>query len=123
MSHAVIQGPGRTVHLSGQVAWDSEFRVVGKGDARAQANAALDNVEKILERLGGTVEDVVSVTMYFVRDEDLKQIQDVRSKRFSSKAGPAVTGVQVSALVDPDLLVEFTIVAVVPEDRLKEAGV
>ncbi|WP_152610774.1 RidA family protein [Ruegeria sp. ANG-R] len=56
----------------------------------------------------------MSCTMYYARDEDLDAIQDARRSRFSFGAGPAVTGVNVAGLVDKALLVELTVVAVVP---------
>lgn len=114
-SQAVVEPSGRRVHLTGQVAWDVDGCVVGAGDAEAQTQYAIDNIEKILAEAGGQISDVVSVTMYYVRDEDLPAIQKVRSRRFSKASGPAVTGVKVAGLVHPDLLLELTVVAVVAE--------
>lgn len=116
-SQAVVEAEGRRVHLTGQVAWTPEFEVVGPNDPRAQTNCAIDNIERVLSGLGGRLEDVVSVTMYYVRDEDLEAIQEVRRARFSLQAGPAVTGVKVAALVDSALLVELTAIAVIPDRR------
>ncbi len=114
MSQAVIEPEGRRVHLTGQVGWTEEFQVIGHNDAGRQTHAAIDNIEKVLSAVGATIEDVVSCTMYYVRDEDLDAIQEVRRNRFSFDAGPAVTGVKVAGLVDEALLVELTVVAVVP---------
>ena len=119
-SQAVVEPDGRRVHLTGQVAWTPAFEVVGVGDPTVQTNYAIDNIERVLSGLGGRIEDVVSVTMYYVRDEDLEAIQEVRRARFSLRAGPAATGVKVAALVDPALLVELTVVAVVPHHRFIE---
>ena len=114
---AVVEPDGRRVHLTGQVAWDENCVVVGVGDARKQTERAIDNIQWILADLGGSISDIVSVTMYYVRDEDLEEIQAVRRDRFHKPTGPAVTGVKVAGLVNPDLLVELTVVAVIPEDR------
>lgn len=119
MSQAVVEPEGKRVHLTGQVGWTEAFEVVGQGDAGKQAHAAIDNIEKVLAGLGGTIEDVVSTTMYYVRDDDLDAIQGAGRARFSFNAGPAVTGVKVAALVDPDLLVELTIIAVIPPERFQ----
>ncbi|MDX1575491.1 MAG: RidA family protein [Kiloniellales bacterium] len=116
-SQAVVEPDGRRVHLTGQVAWTPGFEVVGRDDPAAQTDYAIDNIERVLFGLGGRIEDAVSVTMYYVRDEDLEAIQEVRRARFSLQAGPAATGVKVAALVDPALLVELTVVAVIPDDR------
>lgn len=119
MSQAVVEPEGKRVHLTGQVGWTEDFEVVGPDDAGKQTHAAIDNIERILASLGGTVEDVVSTTMYYVRDEDLDAIQEARRTRFSFKAGPAVTGVRVASLVDETLLVELTVVAVIPHGQFK----
>jgi enamine deaminase RidA (YjgF/YER057c/UK114 family) len=119
-SQAVVEPEGRRVHLTGQVAWTTGFEIVGINDPTAQTSYAIDNIEQVLFGLGGQIEDVVSVTMYYVRDEDLEAIQEVRRDRFSLQAGPAATGVKVAALVDPALLVELTVVAVIPHHRFTE---
>ena len=113
-SQAGIEPKGKRVHLTGQVGWTEDFEVIGHDDAGKQTHAAIDNIEKVLAGAGGTIKDVVSCTMYYVRDEDLDSIQEARRNRFSFSAGPAVTGVKVAGLVDEALLVELTVVAVVP---------
>lgn len=119
MSQAVVEPDGKRVHLTGQVGWTEEFEVIARGDAGKQTHAAIDNIEKVLAELGGTIGDVVSTTMYYVRDKDLDAIQEARRVRFSFDAGPAVTGVKVAALVDPELLVELTVTAVIPQSRFR----
>ncbi len=114
MSQAVVEPEGKRVHLTGQVGWTEDFELVGRDDAGKQTHAAIDNIEKVLSSVGGTIDNVVSCTMYYVRDEDLDAIQAARRNRFSFNAGPAVTGVKVAGLVDKTLLVELTVVAVVP---------
>jgi len=118
-SQAVVEPEGQRVHLTGQVAWNAEGQVVGSGDAKRQTECAIDNIGKILAELGGSLSDIVSLTMYYVRDEDLPAIQSVRSRRFEKPTGPAVTGVKVAALVDPALLVELTVIAVIPNERFR----
>lgn len=123
MSHAVVEPDGKRVHLTGQVGWTPNFEIIGPDDAGAQTHAAIDNIERVLAGVGGTIENVVSTTMYYVRDADLDAIQEVRRSRFSFNAGPAVTGVKVAALVDKGLLVELTVVAVIPHEQFKMPSV
>lgn len=118
-NQAVVEPPGRRVHVAGQVGWDVDGNVVGKGDAQKQTSFAIDNIEKILAELGGQLSDVVSLTMYYVRDQDLKLIQDVRRKRFVKQHGPATTGIKIAGITHPELLVEITVTAVIPESRFK----
>lgn len=119
MSQAVVEPEGTRVHLTGQVGWTENFEVIGPDDAGKQTHAAINNIERVLAALGGTIEDVVSTTMYYVRDEDLDAIQEARRTRFSFNAGPAVTGVKVAGLVDKALLVEIAVVAVIPHEQFK----
>jgi len=120
-SQAVVEPEGKRVHLTGQVAWDRNGKVVGLGDPARQTEYAIDNIEKVLAVLGGGLDDIVSMTMYYVRDKDLPDIQNERIRRFKKITGPAVTGVKVASLVDSNLLVELTPIAVIPADRLKQS--
>ena len=116
-SQAVVEPSGRRVHLAGQVAWTPEREIVGIGDAEAQTEYAIDNIERVLSKLGGDLTDVVSLTMYYSRDSDLSSIQQARGRRFSLDHGPASTGIKIAGFVDPELLVELTAIAVIPESR------
>ena len=118
-NQAVVEPEGKRVHLTGQVAWDRNGKVIGRNDAKKQTECAIDNIVKVLAELGGTLDDIVSMTMYYVRDKDLPYIQSERIRRFKKPTGPAVTGVRVAALVDPELLVELTAIAVIPDERFK----
>ena len=118
-NQAVVEPDGKRVHLTGQVAWDRNGNVIGRDDARKQTECAIDNIVKVLAELGGMLDDIVSMTMYYVRDQDLSDIQSERIRRFKKPTGPAVTGVKVAALVDPELLVELTAIAVIPDERFK----
>ncbi|MDQ2089020.1 RidA family protein [Marimonas arenosa] len=119
MHHAVVEPEGRRVHLTGQVAWDAQGRVIGADDAEAQTHAALDNIERILAALGGTLDDVVSLTTFFTHDGDRQAISRARQARLKPDFGPAATGVRVAGLWSPDLLVELTAIAVIPPERFK----
>ena len=118
-SQAVVEPLGRRVHLTGQVAWNADGEIVGPGNPKVQTGVAIDNIEIVLSALGGQLSDIVSTTLYYVRDEDLPAIQNVRMRRFPKAHGPATTGVKVAGLVDPGLLVELAVIAVIPEERFQ----
>jgi enamine deaminase RidA (YjgF/YER057c/UK114 family) len=119
-SQGVVQPEGRVVHVTGQVAWDRHGAVVGAGDAEAQLEKCIDNVRVILSEVGGTLADIVSMTVYFVDREDLPKIQRVRSRHFPAETAPVSILIQVAGLVAPELLVEVAPIAVVPSDRYVE---
>jgi enamine deaminase RidA (YjgF/YER057c/UK114 family) len=118
-SQGVIQGPGEVVHVTGQVAWDADGEVVGVGDAEAQMEKAVENVRTILAEVGGELDDVVSMTVYFVDRADLPAIQRVRSRYWTAGTAPASILIQVAGLVVPELVVELVPVAVVPHERFR----
>ena len=115
-SQGVVQHEGRILHVTGQVAWDEHRRVIGPGDAGAQMAKCVENIETVLAVVGGRLEDIVSMTIYFVNRDDLPAIRAAREKHLSFPVGQAPVSIliQVSGLVDPALLVELVPIAVIP---------
>ena len=100
----------RLVWVSGQLAFDEANNFVGRGDVRAQTEQCLLNIRRNLEQFGGSLRDVVQVTV-FVRDMDnLKAIHEVRLQYFSEPL-PTSTLVAVSGFVHPEALIEINAVA------------
>lgn len=119
-SQGVVQPPGQVIHVTGQVAWNQDSNVVGVGDAGVQLEKSLDNVRVILEEVGGTLADIVSMTIYFLDRDDLPAIQEVRARHFPAATAPASILIQAAGLVVPELLVEVVPIAVVPQARFRE---
>lgn len=113
----VVQPPGHVVHLTGQVAWDADERIVGRGDVAAQTRQCFRNIETLLTKVGGRIEDIVSLTTWFLDRADLPQIQSVRGEFFNTATAPVSTSIMVAGLGHVDFLVELTPIAVVPETR------
>ena len=111
----VVQHEGRIIHFTGQVAWDENENLIGKGDVRLQTRQCFKNILAVLRSVGGTLEDLVSITTYFTDRSQLPIIQDVRNEFLGSNAAPVSTSVMVAGLGDKDFLVELTPVAVIPE--------
>jgi 2-iminobutanoate/2-iminopropanoate deaminase len=108
-----VEAPvGRTIYVSGQVSLDAEGNVVGEGDIRLQTETVLENVKTVLEEAGGGMEDIVKVTV-FITDMGLyDEIHEVR-RRYFEEPYPASSMVEVSALIDPRLLIEIEAIAVI----------
>jgi 2-iminobutanoate/2-iminopropanoate deaminase len=103
---------GRTVYVSGQVSLDAEGNVVGEGDVRLQTETVLEHVKTVVEEAGGGMGDIVKVTV-FITDMGLyDEIHEVR-RRYFEEPYPASSMVEVSALIDPRLLIEIEAVAVI----------
>jgi enamine deaminase RidA (YjgF/YER057c/UK114 family) len=104
-SHAwQVQG-GKTVYLAGQVAFDRDGRVVGKGDLVAQFRQVCENLKHALAAGGGQMADIVKLTIYVLSKADYKararEIGTVYREYFGHHY-PAMTLVEVKALYDDD---------------------
>ena len=114
-SHAVsVEGAAKIVYVSGQVSWDANGNVVGKGDMRAQSEQVFKNVTEALRAAGASWGDVVKMNGYMVgmHGERVDAYREVRGRFVKEGALPASTLVGVERLVDPDLLLEVEVVAV-----------
>ena len=113
MSQGVAVPAGGMVFASGQVARGVDGQLVGRGDIRAQTRKVLENTQAVLAEAGATLDDVVKVTVFVTNlAEHFSAIHEVRAEFFKSDY-PASTLVEISRLVDPDMLIEIEAIAVV----------
>jgi enamine deaminase RidA (YjgF/YER057c/UK114 family) len=110
-SHGVIVEAGRTLYVAGQTSRDEQGNVVCKGDAAGQTRQVLENMRRVIEGAGGRMEHVAKTTVYITDIKYREAVGRVRLEYFNHDA-PANTLLVVSALADPDFLVEIE--AIVP---------
>ncbi|MCB0706778.1 MAG: RidA family protein [Saprospiraceae bacterium] len=105
---------GHTIEVAGTTAV-KDGEVLAVGDAAGQARIILRKIEYWLKQAGASLEDVVRTRMYVTNIEDWEAVALVHGEFFGN-IRPASTLVGISALVDPNLLVEIEATAVLPID-------
>lgn len=108
-----VKKTGTPVHIAGQVALDGQGRVVGEGDAGAQAEQVYRNLRTVVEACGGTMDDIVKLTVYTTDLAYRPAIAEARSRHFPNGQFPASTFVVISSLANPAFLVEIEAVAMI----------
>ena len=125
-SPAVITRGGKTVWLAGVVAGTDEegdFEPVEgaegdhhlmAGDFAAQAHSVFRNIGKTMERVGGTLQDLVTMTVFIVDVRHGDEFVKIR-KQYFPEGKPASAMITVARLAHPDLLIEIQAVGVIDE--------
>ena len=112
-SQAVKVTGGETVlYLAGQVAYDHNGNAAHAGDFKAQARAALQAVRAQVEAGGGTMANIVKVNTFLTDIRHRTEYAAIREEFFGKKM-PASTLVAVSALAQPEFLIEIEAIAVI----------
>jgi enamine deaminase RidA (YjgF/YER057c/UK114 family) len=125
-THVVSVSDARLVFISGQVSYDSDGVVLGKGDIRVQSVRVFQALELCLRSSGAAWSDVVKMNGYMVgvNAKSLSAYREIRSRYLAADQLPASTLVGVERLAHEDLLLEVEMVAAVAEKRVprKKAG-
>lgn len=103
---------GNIIEVAGTTAMDGDS-LVGKGDIYAQTVYVIQKIEKALHEAGATLQDVVRTRMYVT---DIGQWEAVGKAHgaFFKTIKPASTMVEVSKLINDDLLIEIEVTAILP---------
>ena len=112
-SHVVtVAAPGKTIYIAGQLARDTEGKIVGPRDMRAQLEQTFKNLDACLKAAGATWADVVKTNTYVTDWPAFAQCSDLRMRYFGI-CSPTSTTIQVSGFAQPEAMVEIEMIAVV----------
>lgn len=96
----------KMVWISGQLAFDENGNIVGENDISIQTEQCIKNIRALLEEFGGTLDDIVQVTVYVKDMSELSEIHKIRLKYFNEPY-PTSTLVQITDFVNPTALIEI----------------
>ena len=103
---------GNIVEVTGTVAVDENNMLVGKDNAYAQARFIIEKIEKVLQQAGASLKDVVRTRM-FVTDITRWEEYGKAHGEFFKDIKPCTSMIEVSALIEPDYLIEIEATAII----------
>lgn len=115
-ANGIVVPNGRTLHVSGQIAWDSEARIVSD-DFAVQFLQALDNVIAVVRAAGGGSEHLVKLLAFVTDLDKYRAATTAIGEGWRGRMGkfyPAMSLVKVAGLLEPGALVEIEGVAILP---------
>ncbi|WP_292037802.1 RidA family protein [Massilia sp. UBA6681] len=112
-----VAARGRQVYVSGMIGWDAECRFQ-TDDFVEQARQALENVVAVLREAGAGPEHIVRMTWYVLDRQEYLQAGAALGAAYRDVIGrnyPAMSAVQVAALMEERARIEIEVTAVVPD--------
>ena len=103
---------GNIIEVAGTTAVDTEGQVVGAGDISKQTDYIFNKIRNALNHAGSKMSDVIRTRMYLTDINDWETVARVHGDIFSD-IKPVSTLVEVSGLIDKELLIEIEVSAVV----------
>jgi len=114
-SPAVITRGGRTIWLAGHAASADKEGKPFKGDFAAQVRRTFEYMGETLEKAGGTLDDIVSMTVFIIDSRYGREFVDIRKEFFKEGRYPASMLITCSGFAHPPMMIEIQAIAVVDD--------
>jgi enamine deaminase RidA (YjgF/YER057c/UK114 family) len=105
---------GNMVFLSGTTGTDDDGNITAPGDIVEQTRQIFRKFERLLNEVGGTCNDIVATTDFYLTEENYRGTAKVR-REFFSTGYPTSTGVQIVGLLREHALIEISAIAILKE--------
>ncbi len=118
-NHGIAATSGRLLFLAGQTASDKEGRIVAPGDIVAQYTQVLRNLQTVVETAGGTMQDIVKITIFVIDRDDYRANLPALGKAHRTFFGsyyPATALLEISRFFQDEALIEIEGLAVLNEN-------
>lgn len=111
-SPAVITEGGKTIWIAGHTGQKDDDGKSLAGDFEAQTYQTFRNIEATLKDAGGTLKDIVTMTVFLTDPRHTTRMTEIRTEIFGSDF-PASAAITVTGFADPNMLIEIQGIAVV----------
>ena len=112
-SAAVKTRGGTTIYLAGHGGLEDESGKSYPGDFDAQVRVSFERIRKTLESAGGTLDDIVTMTVFIVNMENGTRFTQIRKEFFKEGCYPASALIGIKELARSEMMVEIQAIAVI----------
>ena len=113
-THVVEVSNSKMIFISGQIAFDTSGKLVGKDNLLEQSQQIFENINAALEASGADFSHVVKFTYFMLDISQIAVVRSVRDKYINTSQPPASSAVEVRKLFRDELLIEIEAIAAVP---------
>lgn len=104
-------GDSKMIFVTGQIAMDKDGNAVAPNDISKQTEFVFQNIQKILQSSGASLDDVVKAVIYVTDISKFKEISSIRNKYFANSK-PVSTLVEISKTVKEGCDIEIEVIAI-----------
>lgn len=112
-SPAVKVKGGTTIYLAGHTGFQDEAGKTHPGDFDAQVRVCFERMRKTLERAGGSLDDIVTMTVFITDMANGTRFTELRRQFFKDGRYPASALIGIKELARPEMMIEIQAIAVI----------